>query len=302
MTSFEFHAAACDASRQHYLDALDAKQGALDWQEALAEGRGIVVNALKASDYLRDVAAALRQSGHHMLALRQMLSPPKSQDQFRFICSAWSKSSEKSGAPLGEEAAEAVGQSFAEWRSRRLTHWLDAGREPETAEIEHLILTTATLIASQRLATARRNRLAKEQEQAVIDLLEAAGWARETSRLVEESSDLPGLHYMHKTRFSSGEDQSQEVDIACGLGKSVILAMECKVTNDETNSVKRINDVLKKAAAWKYQWGNYVRTAALLQGVIKKDDVRRLLDAGVQVFWSHRLGDFSVWLNANIKT
>ncbi|CAM3324289.1 hypothetical protein SPAN111604_15195 [Sphingomonas antarctica] len=87
--------------------------------------------------------------------------------------------------------------------------------------------------------------------------------------------------------------------MACGLGGTVILAMECKVTNDETNSVKRINDVLKKASAWKEHWGRFVKPAALLQGVIKFGDVQRLIDAGVEVFWSHRLDLFTAWIAAN---
>ncbi len=72
--------------------------------------------------------------------------------------------------------------------------------------------------------------------------------------------------------------------------------MECKVTNDETNSVKRINDVLKKATAWDDHWGSFVRTAALLEGVVAPKDVQRLTDANVLVFWSHDLDAFRAWL------
>lgn len=103
---------------------------------------------------------------------------------------------------------------------------------------------------------------------------------------------------MHKTRFVSGKTGKQEVDIACGLKDTYVLAMECKVTNDETNSVKRINDVLKKAAAWKAQWGAFVVTAALLEGVIAAKDAQRLSDNDVEVFWSHDLPTFQAWLAA----
>jgi len=78
--------------------------------------------------------------------------------------------------------------------------------------------------------------------------------------------------------------------------------MECKVTNDKTNSVKRINDVLKKARAWQEHYGRFVHTAALLQGVIAFKDVNRLLEANVKVFWTHKLDEFGVWLDANLKT
>jgi len=301
MSDFAFHKTACEESRQQYVDALDASEGALDWQEALKEARLIVTDALKASDKLRDVAAALRADGSHAIAFRHILAPPKGQDPFKLICPAWPKSSEKNASKVRMPAADEVAEAFQHWRSRRLTPWLDAKREPHATELDSLLLSVSPLIASQRLATARRNRLAREQEEAVIALLEVNGWTKITSSLVEQGSDLPQFHYMHKTRFSSGIEQSQEVDIGCGLGKSVVLAMECKVSNDETNSVKRINDILKKAAAWRSKWGQFIRTGAMLQGVIKPAEIRRLLDDDVEVFWSHRLSDFEDWLKANLQ-
>jgi len=101
---------------------------------------------------------------------------------------------------------------------------------------------------------------------------------------------------MHKTRFATATTNAQEVDIACGLQGSIVAAIECKVTNDETNSVKRVNDVVKKATAWKNHYGSFVETVALLQGVIKASDVQRLTDEGVHVFWSHDLKAFSDWV------
>ncbi len=102
---------------------------------------------------------------------------------------------------------------------------------------------------------------------------------------------------MHKTRFATGTTTHQEVDVACGLKGTYVLAMECKVTNDETNSVKRVNDVLKKATAWKEHWGNFVLTAAVLQGVVAPKDVQRLSDAKIEVFWSHDMPSFKSWLD-----
>lgn len=80
----------------------------------------------------------------------------------------------------------------------------------------------------------------------------------------------------------------------------MVLAMECKVSNDTTNSVKRVNDVLKKATAWREHWGSFVQPAALLQGTIGFKDVQRLTHAGVQVFWSHDLPRFERWIDENV--
>lgn len=119
--------------------------------------------------------------------------------------------------------------------------------------------------------------------------------------MIDNQAPLATKEFMHKARFASGLAGRAEVDIALGLPGTIVLAMECKVTNDETNSVKRINDVVKKADAWKDHWGNFVRPAALLQGVVKLSDIRRLLDKNIEVFWSHRLDLFEEWLSERIK-
>jgi len=233
-----------------------------------------------------------------MLVYRQLLAPPISQDQFKLICRDWAKSSEKDSRPLRADASLSVATTFAEWRSRRLSPWLDAQRKPTRAELTSLILVAAHLIALQRVATARRNRIALEQEASVIALLERKNWTRLPSKIIDRRAEVPAYHFMHKTRFASGPNENQEVDIACGLGGTIVLAIECKVTNDDTNSIKRINDVLKKASAWKSHWGAFVKPAAVLQGVMKFSDVKRLLDADVEVFWAHKLDLFGSWLDA----
>jgi len=133
-----------------------------------------------------------------------------------------------------------------------------------------------------------------------VDLLLGKGWTKLPSSLIDTRAAVSSKHFMHKTRFATKTTAPQEVDIACGLKGSYVMAMECKVTNDETNSVKRMNDIIKKATAWKEHWGSFVETAALLQGVIAAKDVQRLTDNGITVFWSHELGKFSDWLDSRL--
>lgn len=129
-----------------------------------------------------------------------------------------------------------------------------------------------------------------------MQLLLAKKWKKLPSTEIDARGVVPAKHFMHKTRFATATTNAQEVDIACGLQGSIVAAIECKVTNDETNSVKRVNDVVKKATAWKNHYGSFVETVALLQGVIKASDVQRLTDEGVHVFWSHDLKAFSDWV------
>ncbi|SEH35989.1 XamI family restriction endonuclease [Magnetospirillum fulvum] len=292
-----FHAARAAEAKRLYQEARDPVESAKDWRAELRAARQVLARALRASDYFADVASALRENGGHMLALRHVMAPPISQDQFKLLCPDWSKGSENNDKPVAPGVAVAVAATFGAWRDRHLTRWLDTGRRPTRVEMREILLTLAPLIANQTVATSRRNRLAARQEQAVVALLERKGWARLPSSLIDRRAAVPERHFMHKTRFATATAAPQEVDVACGLRNTVVLAMECKVTNDETNSVKRVNDVLKKAEAWKTHWGSFVITAALLDGVIAAKDVERLIDAKVRVFWSHDLDSFSAWLD-----
>lgn len=293
------HQKYCAEARAQYLTERDAASDADDWKAARWQARRLIIEFLRSSNFLTEVDVSLRKSGRNAMALRHFLAPPISQDQFKLICPEWSKSSEKSGKAVSIESAAAVAAVFSERRSRSLSPWLDKARSPRLSEIASAIGAIAPLIASQQVATARRNRLSAKQESLVVELLEQKNWSRLQSNLVSIAGQLPSHTFMHKTRFASGPNENQEVDIACGLGGTIVLAMECKVTNDETNSVKRINDILKKANAWKSHWGAFVKPAALLQGVIKFSDVQRLLDSGVEVFWTHRIDLFSQWIDAN---
>lgn len=232
-----------------------------------------------------------------MLVFRHLFAPPISQDQFKLICSDWSKSSEKNGRPIDSQLAIQIETIFEDWHSNTLVPWIGGESDPEENSIVLVRSTISHLIAQQLLATSRRNRISNEQEAAVVNLLSKHNWTKLQSKLIDKRGDIPKRHFMHKTRFASGTSEHQEVDVACGLGGAVVLAVECKVTNDETNSVKRINDVIKKAGQWRTHFGSFVKPAALLQGVIKPSEIDRLIEADIGIFWSHRLDEFLSWLD-----
>lgn len=287
-------------ARKLYEDSLIPADRAADWREALWEARKLIVAALRASKHLRDISAALQDSGRHMHVFRHLIAPPTSQDQFALICPEWSKSSELSGSKVEPVRADAIAKKFNAWRFSRLTPWLNSNRIPTLREISSLMTAVAPLLAEKRVSTARRNRLARLQENALMDRLLATGWTLLSSRLIDKQGAIQPHEFMHKARFASGLTGRAEVDVALGLTDKLVLAMECKVTNGETNSVKRINDVSKKATAWRKHWGNFVQPAALLEGVIKLSDVERLIEEDVHVFWSHRLDLFEEWLEKQI--
>lgn len=291
-----YHQTQADIARQIYVASLTSPQAGIDWHDAHTTARRQVVAALKASNCLRDIVPALQANGHHLTVLRHLMAPPISQDQFSLLCPQYPKLAEKTGRGLSPNAAKAVATTFLSGRDRRVTRWLNGNRSPTTPQIRNLLRGIVPLLSMQTVATVRRGRMSVEQEGAVVSLLEAKGWAKQSSGLISSLTDVKPQHFLHKAKFAT-QTRPQEVDIACGLPGTVVLAMECKVTNDETNSVKRINDVLKKAAAWQAHWGSFVRTAALLQGVIAFKDVARLLEGKVEVFWSHDLLTFEAWIS-----
>lgn len=253
-----------------------------------------LAETLRATRYLQNVPGALEQSGAHTSALRRMLAPPMSQDQFAILCSSYSKGREKSGSPIDPVKAAEVAKTFLAWRDKRLTRWLDEGRPPSRNEVRILMEAVALRIVDQKLLSDKRTSHADRQEQAVVDTLEKLGWNRKTSSLLEMPQDLAAGDFMRKTRCAT-TGAPREVDIACGLGKTIV-AMECKVSNDATNSIKRIDDILQKERGWTSKWAGFIETAAMLQGVIEYKDVSRLLERDVLVFWSHRPEEFEAWI------
>lgn len=294
MRASEHVAHAAKAKLLYTQKQLPAEQLA-DWHFGIRSARRDVAAALRASEFLSNIAVALTSNCRHSLVFRHLMAPPVSQDQFKLICPSWSKTSENKSKPLSAISAEAAVLAIMQRLDPGLVAWVLAGRSPSKKEVRTVLKVAGALVAQQRVATARRTRLSFEQEYAVISILEREGWTQLPSKLVDTRAAVPPKHFMHKTRFAT-KTRPQEVDIACGLQNTFVLAMECKVTNDETNSVKRINDVLKKATAWHDHWGSFVKTAAVLEGVVAPKDVQRLTDANVKVFWSHDLDHFRSWL------
>lgn len=288
-------------ARDLYMASRVPSSGAADWRAALKEARTFIAAALRESNYLHDPAKALQRNGLHMLAFRQFMAPPMSQDQFQLVCPTWNKRSEFAGRVLTPVQAAAASATFLDWLDRAAAPWVGSSHLPNRAELRNALQRTSVLIAQQRVQTLQRNRASAAQESAVVTLLLGMGWTKEQSRLIDTRAAVSERTFMHKTRFATATTTPQEVDVACGLSGTIVAAIECKVTNDETNSVKRVNDVLKKARAWHQHWGSFVETVAVLQGVIAAKDVDRLSDDNVHVFWSHDLAALEAWLNSKLR-
>ena len=284
----------CALAKKLYQHSLDPKLLQEAWHEAVDGSLSDLKALLGASENLGDIEAALLESGKYVRALRHLLAPPLSQDQFKLACPEWSKASEKNGTPLPKDKAAAVAAKIGEWLEPRFSSLIAQGDEID-------LLGAAYLMARQEYETVRRIKLARRQESEACTVLEDLGFKKAVAAMVDEPGAVAEREYLLTTRFATADGSSHEVDIAVGLSKRRILALECKVSNDTTNSVKRVNDVMKKSEAWRRQWGKFVTTGALLQGVIKESDIHRMLEQEIVVFWSHDLEKFRDWVDKHLE-
>lgn len=293
-----YHQQASSKAIQIYIAGMAPEPLASEWRQVVRAVRKEILRALIATKGLRDIHGALVQSGRHILVLRHLFAPPISQDQLKLIAPLYPKGAEKTWTKLSPAAAAEFEREFLARRDKNLTAWLATNATPSKRQVKRVIDTVTPMISSQIFNTVRRNRLSDEQEKAVETLLQSKGWTKSPSVTVSSPADLSPEHYMRKTRAKASKTATKEVDIACGVSANLILAMECKVSNDATNSVKRVSDVLDKAKSWQTHWGGFIQTAALLQGVIAYKEVVRLMNDDVLVFWSHDLEALSDWLDA----
>jgi len=292
-----YHREAADKAIQIYVAGMAPAPLASEWRQVCRAVRKEILKTLIDTQGLRDLQGSLTKTGSHLLVLRHLFAPPISQDQLKLILPSYPKGAEKKATGLSKQAADDFAAAFAARRDKSLTAWLSSNANPNRRQIKRLLHTVTPMISSQIFNTVRRNRLSDDQEKAVVALLESKGWTRSPSSTVNNTADLPPQHFMRKTRCKT-RTATKEVDIACGVNPSLIMAMECKVSNDATNSVKRVSDVMDKTKAWNDQWGGFIQTAALLQGVVAYKDVARLLDSDVLVFWSHDLQPLAEWLDS----
>ena len=292
-----YHTSLCREATDVYVSDMETQFQPSFWKDCLIHATEEVTAALVATNNLTQIKSALIKSGRYSRALRFLLGPPLSQDQFQLACPEWTKTSEKTGRSLKEEAASAFEDTFKRWRDPIRTDELSKESERLKA-----IYSTAIMIAQTEFATKKRMRLAKAQEKAAIDVLKNIGFSRVELGIVDQPGALAEKQFAQATQFATADGSSHEVDLAIGLSKKRILALECKVSNDRTNSIKRTNDILKKSAAWKTQWGRTVIMGGLLQGVFGEKDPRRLIEGDVEIFWSHKLDLFEHWLNEQTTT
>lgn len=226
-------------------------------------------------------------------ALRYLAGPPISADDLKVLAEA-------SLAPktLARDTAQAqrILDTILLAVDPRRFPWVADGRAPTDAEKDAAILASAALITAQRVTTDRRNDGKDTQEKAVKDYLVSLGFTEVPTRTIRTLTDAPAFGEF----CSEALVGSRKADIPVRLYDGRLMAIECKVSNSSTNSVKRINnDAAVKAGIWHREFGtNQVVPTAVLSGVFKVHNLVQAQTGGLVLFWAHELQEMGAFIES----
>jgi hypothetical protein len=202
---------------------------------------------------------------------------------------------------VGEEEG-AVGTILA-FLDRARFPWLGEDREPTERERDAAVAMTARLMAEQRAATAQRTLSSQDQERRVRGALGDAGLAyvepeeiRERLRALDDDPSEGLTRSNYQEALGRGEYTREiavagtKCDVPCRLRSGELLPIECKVSNSEVNSVKRLNrETGGKHERWRSAFGSSLHTGAVLAGVFKLRNLQQGQADGILIFFDHDL-------------
>ncbi len=223
-------------------------------------------------------------------AFRYLGAPPISEDDLETLAETRLSSQAARAGPGQAERLLSVMRVIID--PRRFP-WIAGRRAAGDAEWRAATLATSSLIASQRIQTLRRGDEKAAVEGAVKGLLIGMGWQAARTRpprgVQKLVTDAPAMRTF-LTQANLGADNA---DVIVRLDDGRLLAVECKGSNSELNSRKRLNkEAVHNARAWLAGFGaEQVVPAVALQGVFKARYVAEAQDTPMAVFWSHRLDD-----------
>jgi hypothetical protein len=269
---------------EQYLETFDRYQGVV---EDLLE---TTIDLSKLDDSAIDVLT----DPNLIDAFRYLAGPPISADDLRVLAEAVLTPSRLRN---NQEMVRRVVAVVRAGLDRRRFPWVSDGREPTEAERSGAVLASAVLIATNRVGTSRRSEGKERQETLVEESLVHAQMKKVPTRIVETMNLAPRPgEFCRESQLGS-----RKADFVIGLYDQRLLAVECKVSNSEINSIKRLNnDAAAKATTWLKEFGSKnVVPSAVLSGVFK---LRHLLRAqeeqGCTIFWAHDIGAMVRWIDA----
>ena len=286
----EFRARRLGEPLERYLAAFDA--GLPHHQALISRLNELLGN----SDAALPLVESLWATEAGRTAFRYLGAPPISEDDLATLAEA--RLSAASAQDVAGKRARLIGVMRAIADPRRFP-WVADRREPTPAELHAAVLATAALAASQRVQTLRRGDEKAMVEGAVKGLLVGMGWRDAPSRPARGVQNLLNDSPPEGTFLTQINLGGDNADVLVRLRDGRLLAIECKGSNSEINSRKRLNkEAAQNARAWLAQFGSQVVPAVALQGVFNDRYVLEAQDTPMLIFWGHRLTDLVAFVEA----
>jgi len=235
-----------------------------------------------------------------------LLSDPKKQKVFRYI----------TGPPVSEDDLKVLAQVqtlspqrltrdpdavvrlvgfLRDWHDRRRFPWLSEEWEPQEHSRNAAILATTALLAMREVETIRRNGAKAVQERMVYDHLREAGLQLVPRRTIRTLNQAPAPgQFCEESKLGT-----RKADFIIGLWDGRTMPLECKVSNSQLNSIKRLNnDAAVKAEHWRSDFGTVqVVPAAVLGGCYSLQHLEDAQQRGLTLFWAHALEPLISFIN-----
>lgn len=266
-----------------------------EYLEQLDIALGLTEEVLEATVDLAEVqeqALWILTDPERLYTFRYLAGPPISEDDLKTLVD--SNSIAPSRLREDPDLVTDVAQLVLDSLDRRRFPWVTEGREPAEAEKHAATLATAALIAMRRVSTKRRMGGKTAQEEQVMQALSAAGLQKVRARTIETLTDAPEPGaFCDESMFGD-----RKADVVLRLWDTRGMPIECKVSNSALNSIKRLNnDAAVKAVEWIRAFGQrQVVPTAVLSGVYDLSNLVAAQDAGLAIFWAHRLGALLEWV------
>ncbi len=257
--------------------------------------REAVERLLSTTDDLTSLAAsaaAVLSDSDLAYAVRYLAGPPISLDDLKTLAQArLSSAGMKADVTSARRAVDTILRGLD---SERFS-WVGEERRPSEDEREVAIVATATLIASQRVRTGRQTEAPRRQEELVKRCLREVDLVEVPRRRVPTVFDAPDIgHFMGESVVGN----SRKADLVVRLWDGRMMPIECKVSNSELNSIKRLsNDAAVKANVWIADLGRVnVVPVAVLSGVFGLETLVEAQDRGLTLFWEHSLHELQAFV------
>ena len=259
-----------------------AEEGTAEYLRLYEAAFERVVRLFEQTDNLATLTTEIldTRSGMREIA-RYLTAPPVSDDDLKTLSGF--------GSATGPEYLAEMLKVITSSLDPKRFPWLfyQRARKPTVDELASAQRWTAGLLAAQRAVTGRRSAAARRQELAVESAL--LGPPLHFTKV--KARDIPSPREF----LGSGEFCRQSkvggtrADFSIGL-RDRLLLIECKASNSEVNSYKRLNhEIGDKAAVWKRSFGESAVPAAVLAGVFKVDNLEEAQRGGIAIFWEHDL-------------